>query len=269
MTRGGRRSSRSRRARWAGLLGALACALVGCASQVEAPTPDAPPRLRLQSSALAPGNGGELVAASALAPGDILLSSVGTLQSLGIQLATFAPVSHALLYLGEGRVAEAVSEGVGVRSIGQVLDSEAMVVAFRDPQLTPAQADAVGRWALAQVGTRYNTVGVVLSAPFVVNRRLCEVPLVPGPLRDACVRGFATVQLGASSDDRFFCSQFVLEAYRQAGAPLSDVDPRWVSPADLLHMREGDVATLVGTRPLRYVGHLKYTAPTVAMSEAP
>ena len=67
----------------------------------------------------------------------------------------------------------------------------------------------------------------------------------------------------------FFCSQFVLEAYRQAGAPLSDVDPRWVSPADLLHMREGDVATLAASRPLRYVGHLKYTAPTVAVSDAP
>lgn len=263
MTRAGRP------ARWAGLLAALAGALGGCASQVEAPTLEAPPRVRLQSSALAPGNGGELVAPSALAAGDILLSSVGTLQSLGIQLVTFAPVSHALLYLGEGRVAEAVGEGVGVRSIEQVLDSETMVVAFRDPQLTPVQADAVRRWALAQVGTRYNTLGVVLSAPFVVNRRLCEVPLVPGPLRDACVRGFATVQLGASSDDRFFCSQFVLEAYRQAGAPLSDVDPRWVSPADLLHMREGDVATLVPARPLRYVGHLKYTPPMVVVSDAP
>jgi cell wall-associated NlpC family hydrolase len=260
---------RGRGGRWAGLLCAVACALAGCASQVEAPTSAAPPRLRLQSSALAPGNGGELIAPSALAAGDILLSSVGTLQSLGIQLATFAPVSHALLYLGEGRVAEAVGDGVGVRSIEQVLDSEAMVVAFRDPQLAPALAQAVRRWALAQVGTRYNTVGVVLSAPFVVNRRLCEVPLVPGPLRDACVRGFATVQLGASSDDRFFCSQFVLEAYRQAGAPLSDVDPRWVSPADLLHMREGDVATIAAARPLRYVGHLKYAPPPAVVSDAP
>ena len=144
-----------------------------------------------------------------------------------------------------------------------------MVVAFRDPQLTPVQAEAVRRWSLAQVGTRYNTMGVMLSAPFVINRRLCEVPLAPGPLRDACVRGLATVQLGASSDDRFFCSQFVLEAYRQAGAPLSDADPRWVSPADLLHMREGDVGTLAAARPLRYVGHLKYTAPTVVVTDAP
>ena len=260
---------RGHRLRAAGGLAALAFFLSGCASQIEPPTPQSAPRLRLQSSALAPGNGGELIAPSALAPGDILLSSVGTLQSLGIQLATFAPVSHALVYVGEDRIVEAVGDGVQVRSIDAVLGSEQMVVAFRDPQLTPAQAEAVRRWSLAQVGTRYNTVGVVLSAPFVINRRLCELPLAPGPLRDACVRGLATIQLGASSDDRFFCSQFVLEAYRQAGAPLSDADPRWVSPADLLHMREGDVATIAATRPLRYVGHLKYTAPTVAVTDAP
>jgi len=160
---------------------AAACALAACASRVEPPaTQGSAPGLTLQSSSLAPGNGGELIAPSTLAAGDILLSSVGTLQSLGIQLATFAPVSHALIYLGDARVAEAVGDGVQVRSIRAVLDSEQMVVAFRDPQLTPEQAAAVRSWALAQVGTQYNTVGVVLSAPFVVNRRLCEVPLVPG-----------------------------------------------------------------------------------------
>ena len=259
----------SRRARQALGCAVLAFALAACATRFEPPTSLTGPRLRVQDSALAPGNGGELIAASALEPGDILLSSVATLQSVGIQLATFAPVSHALVYLGDGAVAEAVGEGVRVRTVDAVLDSERMVVAFRDPQLTPEQAVLLRQWSLAQVGTRYNTVGVLLSAPFVLNRRICELPLVPGPVRDACVRGFATVQLGASSNDRFFCSQFVLEAYRHAGAPLSDADPHWVSPADLLHMREGDVATLGPARPLRYVGHLKYTQSPVAAADSP
>ena len=253
----------------AAAIAALALALTACAARFEAPTSETPARLRIQDSTLAPGRGGELIRAPALEPGDILLSSVGTLQSVGIQLATFAPVSHALVYLGDDVVAEAVGEGVRVRSVGAVLASEQMVVAFRDPRLTPAQAKQVREWSLSQVGTRYNTVGVVLSAPFVLDRRVCELPLVPGPVRDACVRGVATVQLGASSNDRFFCSQFVLEAYARAGAPLSDADPRWVSPADLLHMREGDVATLTAARPLRYVGHLKYTPPPVAAVDAP
>jgi hypothetical protein len=100
---------------------------------------------------------------------------------------------------------------------------------------------------------------VILQAPFVLNRRLCELPLVPGPVREFCVRGVATIELGASSNDRFFCSQYVLEAYSQAGVPITAADPRWVSPADLLHMREGDVPSIPATQPLRYVGHLKYS----------
>ena len=256
-------------ARRAAAIAALALAVSACATRFEPPTATTGPRMRVQDSALAPGRGGELIRASTLQPGDILLSSVGTLQSLGIQLATFAPVSHALVYLGDGVIAEAVGEGVRVRTVDAVLDSEQMVVAFRDPQLTPAQAVLLREWSLSQVGVHYNTVGVLLTAPFVLDRRVCELPLVPGPVRDACVRGFAMVQLGASSNDRFFCSQFVLEAYRKAGAPLSDADPRWVSPADLLHMREGDVASLTAARPLRYVGHLKYTPPPVAVADAP
>lgn len=264
-----RLTGNGRLARLAAPLAALALVVAGCATRLEPGSAETGLRLRIQDSTLAPGRGGDLIGVSALAPGDILLSSVGTLQSAGIQLATFAPVSHALVYLGNGVVAEAVGEGVRVRTVGAVLESEQMVVAFRDPQLTPAQAVRLREWSLAQVGTRYNTVGVLLSAPFVIDRRVCELPLVPGPVRDACVRGFATVQLGASSNDRFFCSQFVLEAYRQAGASLSDADPRWVSPADLLHLREGDVSTLAAARPLRYVGHLKYTPPAAVGVERP
>jgi len=240
-----------------------ASALAACASRYE-PSAESGglPQLRLQSSVIAPGRGGELIAASALEPADILLSSGATLQSFGIQLATLAPVSHALVYLGVGA-------GVRTRRIEAVLAEEAMVVAFRAPAVTPAQAQRLRDWSLSQVGVRYNTVGVVLTAPFVLSRRLCELPLLPGAAREACVRGFATVQLGASRNDRFFCSQFVLEAYRQAGAPLSAADPRWVSPADLLHMREGDVATMAASHPLQYVGHLKFQPPVAKRASAP
>jgi len=87
---------------------------------------------------------------------------------------------------------------------------------------------------------------------------------VPTPVRHYCVSGMAMVQLGVSRNDRFFCSQFVLEAFNQAGAPITAADPRWVSPADLLHMREGDVPSIPAHQPLRYVGHLKYQPVMVA-----
>ncbi|MDH5211832.1 MAG: distant relative of cell wall-associated hydrolase, partial [Betaproteobacteria bacterium] len=55
-----------------------------------------------------------------------------------------------------------------------------------------------------------------------------------------------------------FCSQLVLQSYRQAGVPITDADPRLISPADILHMRDGDVSSVRVNRPLRFVGHLKY-----------
>jgi hypothetical protein len=104
----------------------------------------------------------------------------------------------------------------------------------------------------------------VLLAPFSLERRACELPLLPEAMRDFCLRGVATIQLGAASNDRFFCSQFVLEAYRVAGLPITDADPRWVSPADILHMREGDVPSMKIHQALTYVGHLKNEAGTDA-----
>lgn len=234
--------------------------LGACASRIDLPTDETPLRLRMQNWAIAPGNGGALVDASALETGDILLTAVQTLNSLGIRIGTLSPVSHAVLYLGDGQVAEAVGSGVRARSLGEVLDEEHMVVAFRPQGMAAEHALKLREWALARVGTRYNTAGVLLQAPFVLNRRLCELPGVPAPVRHYCVSGMAMVQLGVSRNDRFFCSQFVLEAFNQAGMPITAADPRWVSPADLLHMREGDVPSIPAHQPLRYVGHLKYEA---------
>jgi hypothetical protein len=92
-------------------------------------------------------------------------------------------------------------------------------------------------------------------------RRACELPFVPTLVRDFCIRGIATIQLGAFSNDQFFCSQFVLEAYRQVGLPLTDAAPRWLSPRDILHMREGDVPSVTVRQALTYVGHLQYAPP--------
>ncbi|RZI91900.1 MAG: YaeF family permuted papain-like enzyme [Variovorax sp.] len=249
------------------LLAATSAALLlsACASRVDLPSADNKLRvgLRMQNSSIAPGNGGELVKSTALLPGDILLTSVATVNSFGIRLGTFSPVSHAVLYLGDSRIAEAVGTGVRERSLDEVIDEEQMVVAFRIPGVNEGHIERLRTWARAQVGVRYNTTGVLLTAPFVLNRRLCELPLIPGAVSQFCVSGLAMVQLGTSRDDQFFCSQFVLEAYNQAGLPITTADPRWVSPADLLHMREGDVPSIAATQPLRYVGHLKYNPPPV------
>ena len=67
--------------------------------------------------------------------------------------------------------------------------------------------------------------------------------------------------MGASNPNQFFCSQLVADAYKQAGLELTYADPRWLSPADLLHMREGDVPAFSPKKKLEYLGHLKLDVP--------
>nr|WP_315488669.1 YiiX/YebB-like N1pC/P60 family cysteine hydrolase [uncultured Rhodoferax sp.] len=206
---------------------------------------------------LTPANGGQRITAAALQPGDIILSSTNGVTSMGIRLLTVSPVSHAALYLGNDDVAEAVGTGIRTRKMADFMEDESTIVAFRHPGVRLEHADTMRSFAQAHAGKKYNTLGVVLQAPFTLQRQYCELPLVPTLVRDACIRGLAAIQLGVARNDRFFCSQFVLAAYQEAQLPLTTADPLLVSPADLLHMREGDVPSVRIAQSLQYVGHLK------------
>ncbi|MFN7572563.1 MAG: distant relative of cell wall-associated hydrolase [Betaproteobacteria bacterium] len=236
--------------------------LAGCATQI-GPLPaeaDGLPggkALLLQNKSLTPAEGGRIALAADLLPGDILLTASAAFVSVGIRALTVSPVSHAALYVGNGEVAEAVGSGVQLRRIETVLAEESVVVALRHPALDAATAERIGEFARAAVGARYDTVGVLLHAPFSLQRRACELPGLGAFLREACLSALASVQLAGGSDDRFFCSQFVLAAYADAGLPLTRAPPHWLAPGDLLHMRAGDVSSLPVEQRLQYVGHLK------------
>lgn len=241
--------------------------LAGCATRVWEdghPTP----RPDMQDISLNPRNGGQMVGADALKPGDIILSSANGLQSMGIRMLTLSPVSHASLYVGSGHIAEAVGEGIRRRGVPQLLAEESTVVAFRHPRVEAEHFSRMESFVHETLGQKYNFMGIVLQAPFSIERRLCELPLTPSLLRDFCVQGVGAVQLGLGPSDRFFCSQFVLEAYRRAGLPLTDADPRLLNPADLLHMREGDVPSVRSHQALQYVGHLKFQPAAAATAAA-
>src|SRR5690606_2888579 len=62
------------------------------------------------------------------------------------------------------------------------------------------------------------------------------------------VTGGGRSDLEPGEGEAFFCSQLVLEAYRQAGQPLTTTPPDWNSPQN--------IAELALARRLDYVGHL-------------
>lgn len=246
------------------LLGAL---LQGCATQFAPRHADAAPGdlgLQFQHSFIAPAGEEAFIAPGELQPGDILLTSMPGFRSVAIRLMTFAPVSHVAVYIGEGQVVEAVGSGVRVRGIEELLQEESVVLALRYPDLSAQQARGIKAYALEQSGAGFNFLGVTLHVPLTIGRRLCELPLVPASLRDACIRSMGLINQMATSEGRLFCSQLVLQAYRHAEVPMTDADPRLISPADILHMREGDVSSVRVHRQLRYAGHLKYPSTTTA-----
>ncbi|MES2511729.1 MAG: distant relative of cell wall-associated hydrolase [Pseudomonadota bacterium] len=250
-----------------GCLLAAATLLAGCATAIKPGQDGGNAKLAFQDMALKPGNGGALIGAEVLQPGDIILTAENGMNSVGIRLITLSPVSHAAVYLGNGQISEAVGSGIRNRSVDAMVADEATIVAFRHPDLTPEQADGIKAFTQKHDGQKYNFLGVMLQAPFAVERRMCELPLVPSAIRDLCLRGIAAVQLGLGRNDQFFCSQYILEAYRSVGLPLTDADPRLINPGDLLHMREGDVPSVMIHKPLRYVGHLKAAPEIVAIEQ--
>jgi hypothetical protein len=247
------------------LASALLLALLGCATGLVDPSPGAGPPaggkvFTFQQKSLAPPGGAQMIEPGALRTADIVLSAEGSPLSRGIRFFTLAPVSHAALYVGDGQIAEALGGGVRLRTVEKMLAEESVIAVFRHPHLAEATAQRIAAVARDHVGRPYDYVGTFLHLPFALERYACELPLLPTFFRGACVNLIAGVQLGfPGPGDRFFCSSFVLDAYRDAGVPITRAKPKWVSPADIMHMREGDVSPLPVEQRLVYVGHLKPT----------
>ncbi|WP_081758380.1 YaeF family permuted papain-like enzyme [Chania multitudinisentens] len=218
-----------------------------------------PVDIQFQALSSAPQNTFREVDETALQDGDLLFSSTIGLTSLGIRLFSASSVSHVAIYIGNGQVAEAVGDGVQIVSLEAVLAHSDKLFALRMPNLTSNQAEQIRHFAQQKAGSRYNYQGIIEMMPFMVTKQLCSLNPFSKDFRQQCVQGLAAAQLSTptSNESSYFCSQFVLAAFEHAGHPLTLASSGWVSPGDLLHMREGDVATLAPNQALAYIGHIK------------
>lgn len=214
----------------------------------------------MQRQSSAPGNSLRDISVGQLQPGDLLFSSTIGLTSLGIRLFSTSSVSHVAVYIGEGKVAEAVGNGVQIVTLNNVMTHSDKLFALRMPDLSLEQAQAITRFAYEKDGSRYNYSGIAEMVPFMLTKQLCSLNPFSRDFREQCVKGLANAQLSTPDGkirNSYFCSEFVMAAYTSAGRPLTIMESGWVSPSDLMHMRKGDVASLTPEQPLIYVGHLK------------
>mgnify|MGYP000845700621 FL=1 len=217
--------------------------------------------LRLQSvrNSTLPENGLVFIQPSDLRAGDILFSSEGSIRSLGIRVFSNAAVSHSFIYLGDGQIAEAVGSGTRIHPLADALQETNLTVAFRRPDLTAENIQAIIAFAEEKNGSGYNHLGIALQAPFALARNACELPVIPRAMRHLCLNALATITVPSLGNKRLFCSQFVIEAFNRAGKPLTTARPQWVDPSDILHLREDDIATIAPVAKLQYIGHLQCT----------
>jgi uncharacterized protein YycO len=177
--------------------------------------------------ALDPGVGGLSIGISALAPADIIVSTSGAAVSGGIRVVTGSVVSHASLYAGGELVIEAIKPAVTKRTLAESLHDAELAVAYRSPHMKGSIAASIVNFAMKQVGSPYSALRASASA----DPLLCR--------------------LGGSTQTAFFCSQLVIEAYRQGGLSLTTTPPQCVTPDDIVQ---------IAIQGLVYVGHLKGNA---------
>ena len=177
--------------------------------------------------ALDPGAGGCSIGLSALQMADIIVSTTSATVSGVIRAGTGAVVSHAALYAGSGEVIEAIGKGVTDRTIDESLEEDVLAVAYRSPDLPPALALAIIKFASLQLGTPYSVAGALLSSRKIACR-------IAGPRPSS-----------------FFCSQLVIESYAKGGRALTALPSQCATPDDIVE---------IAAHKLRYVGHLKGNA---------
>src|SRR5882724_945324 len=73
---------------------------------------------------------------SELRPADIIVSTGRSYISGAIRTATGTDYSHTILYIGDGRVIEAISDGVVERDLSVALAEASLAVALRRRHMT-------------------------------------------------------------------------------------------------------------------------------------
>lgn len=192
-----------------------------------------------------------------LEPGDIMFSAAKGISSFGIRIANFTSVSHAFLYLGDNQIAEAIGGGVNIQTLEQSIKENTLIAVYRHPKITAEHAQKLKQFAEKHEGEKYNFWGIIKQAPFSITRKMCELPVIPREVRYACLSSMAYVQIGHKESERFFCSQFILEGFKQADLSLANAPSEWFNPSDILRMRENDVPPIKTNVELKYVGHLR------------
>jgi hypothetical protein len=209
------------------------------------------PSSRTQSEdiPLDPGVGGRSIGQDSLQPGDIILSTTDGAISSVIRGTTGSPVSHASIYVGDGQLVESIGAGTLRHSLTTALDDDSLAVAYRHRDISSESAAQVVEFLNEQVGNNqgYDHWGIIRVAPGQLARTVCQ--LFSEQRREACLAQADRIRVGTDNENRFYCSELILAALQKAGLNITETDPSWSSPDQLIELYHNGL--------FEYVGHLK------------
>lgn len=153
---------------------------------------------------------------------DILLTAGNGRVSKTIRTGTGSRYSHAILYVGDGYIVEAIGEGVVKRQIEKAVEEATLISVYRHKSLSTTQAQAVTRYALRQEAAKkkYDAVGAMGAGGGAPTAKVIGLMFGGvGAIATGAMRG-ADFYNRMSPETAFYCSELVALAYEKAGAPL-------------------------------------------------
>ncbi|MBX3501425.1 MAG: hypothetical protein KF889_18450 [Alphaproteobacteria bacterium] len=166
--------------------------------------------------------------ASQLQVADVILSTTSAAVSKAIKAGTAASYSHAMLYVGDGKVVEAVANGVVHRSIKLALGDARLASAFRLKDLSKEKAQKIADHAISKVGGKYAYGGVFGGSGLVSILTLPQQPWL-----HLARWGANKVKTGVGSKRTYFCSELVEDAFESQELTVSRYYPSMTNPGDI------------------------------------
>lgn len=199
---------------------------------------------------LTPENGGFFINVDGLIPGDIILSTTtGKETPAAINKTTKSDLSYAAIYIGDGILVEATESGIVEHNLENRLANDMVTVAFRHQSMDSEKEKEIENYFknLNKEQSQFDQFAVIRNLSVQIINSYCAT--LSSGLKEKCRAFTGKIYLGTDSNNEFYCSHHLLKALESADLKLTNTQPEWKTPENLVQLNYN------GT--LRYIGHLK------------
>ena len=166
----------------------------------------------------------DTIGVSDLLPADVLLYKGTSFISRGIQFFDGTDFSHASLYLGDGKVGEAIASGLERSDIHKSVHGAEWVKVYRLKNRPPDVSVVLDKAKeYLDDGPRYGYEQILLLAFLSLTRKLKVTPSLAVFIRRVLDAAATTLtRLQSQNREPMICSEFVYRAYDEAVPEIDD-----------------------------------------------